>query len=157
MNFAHVHLLLNHLPVLGTLFGVLLAIAAMLRRSRDLEAAALWVFVLTAVVTVPVYFTGEPAEEVVESMPGVTEDAIEEHEESALVSLSAVEALGLLAVAGLFLGRGGRVAPPLLRPATVIVAIAATALMAWTANLGGQVRHTEIRPASLEQQGESEH
>lgn len=151
MNPAHLHLLLNHVPVLGTLFGVALVLLAMRWRSRDLEAAALWVFLATAIAAVPVYLTGEPAEEVVESLPGVTEAAIEEHEEAALMSLWAVETLGLIALAGLILGRGGRTAPRVLRVATLVVAVAAAGLMAWTANLGGQVRHTEIRPASLEQ------
>jgi hypothetical protein len=37
-------------------------------------------FVLTALLALPVYFTGEPAEKVVERLPGVTEPLIEEHE-----------------------------------------------------------------------------
>src|SRR5688572_12110141 len=57
MNPAHLHLLLNHVPVLGTVFGVLLALLAMRWRSKDVEAAALWVFLVTAVVAVPVYLT----------------------------------------------------------------------------------------------------
>ncbi len=38
MNPAHVHLWLNHLPVVGTFFGLLLLLVAILRRSAELPA-----------------------------------------------------------------------------------------------------------------------
>lgn len=37
MNWAHVHLSLNHLPVVGTFFGVLLLLLALLRKSEELK------------------------------------------------------------------------------------------------------------------------
>jgi len=46
MNWAHVHLLLNHLPVVGTFFGVLLLLLALLRKSEELKRVSLGVFVL---------------------------------------------------------------------------------------------------------------
>ena len=35
MNFAHLHLALTHVPVLGSIFGLLLLAYAMARRSED--------------------------------------------------------------------------------------------------------------------------
>jgi asparagine N-glycosylation enzyme membrane subunit Stt3 len=60
MNWAHIHLSLNHLPVVGTFFGVLLLLLALLRKSEELKRVSLGVFVLTALLALPVYFTGEP-------------------------------------------------------------------------------------------------
>ena len=62
MNQVHLHLLMNHLPILGVPFGLLLLCAGMLRQSDELKKAALLTFVVAALLAVPVYFTGEPAE-----------------------------------------------------------------------------------------------
>ena len=87
MNWAQVHLWLNHLPVLGTLFGLVLLIAALLWKNEDWKRLSLIVFVIIGLIAIGTYLTGEPAEEVVEDVPGVSEAAIEPHEESALWSL----------------------------------------------------------------------
>jgi hypothetical protein len=84
MNWAHIHLSLNHLPVVGIIFGVLLLLLALLRKSEELKRVSLGVFVLTALLALPVYFTGEPAEEVVEHVPGVAESLIGRHENAAV-------------------------------------------------------------------------
>ena len=44
MNWAHVHLMLSHLPVVGTIFGVLLLLLALLRKSEELKRVSLGVF-----------------------------------------------------------------------------------------------------------------
>jgi hypothetical protein len=48
---------------------------------------SLGVFVFTALLALPVYFIGEPAEEVVEHLPGVAKSLIEKHENAALFAL----------------------------------------------------------------------
>jgi beta-lactamase regulating signal transducer with metallopeptidase domain len=75
MNWAHIHLLLNHVPVLGTIFGLALLGYAVLKRSEALKRAALGVFVAVALLALPVYFTGEPAEEAVQSAAGVSKSS----------------------------------------------------------------------------------
>ena len=83
MNATHFHLILNHIPVLGTAFGLGLLIFGLLRTSDEIKKAALGIFVIVAIATIPVYFTGEPAEEGVESLPGVSKAFMERHEEAA--------------------------------------------------------------------------
>lgn len=147
MNWAYTHLLLNHIPHLVIPLALALLVFGMLKRSDELKRAALGIFVVTALFAVAIYLTGEPAEEVVEHLPGVSESAIEQHEESALASLIAIELLGLAALAGLavrgrFASLSGR-----LVIASLLLAVVAGVLVARTANLGGRIRHTEIRPA----------
>lgn len=144
MNWAHLHLLLNHVPVLGTVFGLGLLTYAIMRRSDHLKRAALNVFIAVALIALPVYFTGEPAEEVVEDTAGVSKGTIDAHEESALVSLLGVEALGVIALAGLVIARRGRPVSPRVAGIALTAAIATAIAMAWTANLGGRIRHPEI-------------
>jgi uncharacterized membrane protein len=158
MNWPHIHLLLNHVPVLGTIFGLALLSYGVLHRSEALKRAALGVFVAVALLALPVYLTGEPAEEVVESAAGVSKAAIDAHEAFALISLMGVEVLGLIALAGLVLARRGRPVAAEVTGAALVVSLAVAALMAKTANLGGQIHHEEIRagtpPSAAPERGE---
>ena len=49
MNGAQLHLLLNHFPILGTLFGLLVLAAGLWKKSEDLQKAALVCFLLPEV------------------------------------------------------------------------------------------------------------
>lgn len=148
MNWTHVHLFLNHVPVMGTLFGILLLAAAMAMHSTQLKKVSLTVFVLVALAALPVYFTGEPAEETVKHLPGVHEVNIEQHEAAAKLSLMVMEALGVLALGVLLLSHRSNTVPTGLLFATLLISLIAGGLIARTANLGGQIRHSEIRVAA---------
>lgn len=150
MNWAHIHLMLNHIPVLGTGFGLALLAWGMVRRNDGLQRAALAAFVVVALAAIPVYLTGEPAEDMVEHLAGTAEPAIEVHENAALVSLIGVELLGAIALAGLFLSRATW-APVALTRAALVVSILTAGLMARTANLGGEIRHAEVRAGAAQQ------
>ena len=99
---------------------------------------------MVAVAVVSVYLTGEPAEEVVEHVPGVAERRIEDHEEFALAALVAAEVLGAVTLAGLVRFGRGRPHPAWLMRTMLALGLVAVALLARTANLGGHIRHTEI-------------
>ncbi len=150
MNWAHLHLLSNHLPILGTVFGLGLLGWAVLRRNDAVQRAALGSFVVVALLTLPAYFTGEPAEDVVEHAAGVAETSIEAHEAAALVALIGIELMGFLALVALYRARGGRSPSVLATRAVLVVATVTAGLMAWTANLGGRIRHAEIRPGAAQ-------
>jgi uncharacterized membrane protein len=145
MNWAHAHLILNHVPVLGTLFGLALLAWAMMRRDNAVHRAALGALVAVALLALPAYFTGEPAEELAERTAGVAKSAIESHEAAAVIALVGVEVLGLLALAGLYRARRGATPSVALGRAVLVAAVITGGLMAWTANLGGQIQHAEIR------------
>jgi uncharacterized membrane protein len=144
MNSAHIHLMLNHVPMFGALAVTILCALALLRRQQGLARGGLLVAVLTAIVGVVVYLTGEPAEELVEDLPGVSEAVLETHEEVALVATVVLGAFGLLALVGLVAFRHG-VTMGFAR-ALLAASLVPLAAMAYTAYLGGQVRHSEIRP-----------
>ena len=83
MNPAHLHLMLNHIPVLGMAFGLALVSLALLRKSEELKRISLGFLIVIALLAIPAYLTGEPAEELVENLPGVSKSSIEQHEEAA--------------------------------------------------------------------------
>ncbi len=148
MNLAHVHLILNHVPVIGIAFGFLLLVGGMMKKNSDLMKASLVCFAILAVIALPVFFTGEPAEERVEHLPGVSESMIERHEDAAKIALAAVELLGLVALGGLIVSRQGNTVTAGFVTIALVLSVITGGLMARTANLGGQIRHTEIRSKS---------
>ena len=154
MTGVHIHLLLNHLPVIGTIVALLLLAFAVQRRSVPLTRASLALFALLAVVGLAVYLTGEPAEHVIEDIPGLresTHDFIEEHEDAALFATWLLGAVGALSLGGLIVYRKRPEGIP--RRFAVIVLILSlfpTVAMIRTAYLGGLIRHTEIRGGAVQ-------
>lgn len=145
MNQAHLHLLLNHVPVIGAIFCLLLLLVALLRKSDELKRVSLGGLVLVSLLTIPAYLTGEPAEKVVEHLPGVSEALIESHEKAALVAFITLLATGIVALGGLIWSRRRTALPGAVVTVALLLTAVTVGLMAYTANLGGQIRHTEIR------------
>jgi hypothetical protein len=145
MSWAHIHLALTHVPVIGLLIVLLLLVVARLRRSAELKRVSYGLLVLLAAATLVVYLTGEPAEELVENLPGFSEALVERHEEVALIATIGMGVLGLVALVGLIRFRAPRIAPAWYDRGLLLLALLMGGVMAWTANLGGQIRHSEIR------------
>jgi hypothetical protein len=145
MNAAHAHLILNHLPVLGVPFGLLALLYGLLRRCQEVQRLGLLVFGLTGLGTIPVYLTGLWADDLLEKLPGVSAGLIDQHHDAATVALVAILLLGTVALLGLLLfDKRPRMARALV-VASLVLSLAASGVCAWTANLGGQIRHPEIR------------
>lgn len=149
MSGAHLHLILNHVPVLGAVFGLLLLSYGLLRRSDSVVRASLWTLAVVGVAGLAAYWTGEPAEEVVENMPGISEAILERHEEVAYLATIGAGLVGLIALAVLAVHR----ARPVAASYSAVMLLLTAGLfgaMAWTANLGGQIHHAEIRGGSVQ-------
>jgi len=144
MSTVHLHLLLNHVPVIGTVFVIALLVDAYVRRNSEIAKTALAAAAVLGAVAVSVYFTGNAAEEAVENLPGVSDGIIERHEDAALLATIAAASVAALAV-GVLAWFRGRPVTRMATGASLAGALALAGLMAWTSNLGGQIRHTEIR------------
>src|SRR6185295_7643067 len=62
-NVAHLHLLLNHIPTVGSVVGLGLLLLALVRRSEHLTHAGLEVLFAIALLTLPAYMSGVGAHE----------------------------------------------------------------------------------------------
>ncbi|MFB6272912.1 MAG: hypothetical protein ABEL51_08480 [Salinibacter sp.] len=159
MTAAHWHLVLNHIPLLGILFGAGLLTYGLLRGQEAVQRASLGLLALAGLSIIAVYLTGEPAEEVVEGVAGVSHDAVEAHEEFAWYALIAGIATGVGALGALLYGFVRRTLVRWTVVITLALAIVSTGIIGYTANLGGKIHHPELRgdtPAQVAPEGEQE-
>ncbi|HLG16731.1 MAG TPA: hypothetical protein VJH03_19845 [Blastocatellia bacterium] len=156
MNWPHVHLILNHIPVIGVPAGLLLLAWGVIRKSEEVKKASLITLAVAAASALPVYFAGTRAEEIGEHLPGVSEALIDTHSSAAGPALTASLILGALALAGFVFLRRAPVLPKWFVVAVLAMSLAVSGLLVRAANLGGEIRHTEIRSDSQAGAGEDE-
>ncbi len=145
MNWAHAHLMINHFPVVGIFGATALLIYSLVRKSEEVKRVCFGLFVLLALITLAVFFTGQAAEDTVKKLPGVKEASIGRHEEMAELALVLMETLGIASLAGLLFLRQSGAIPKWMVVIVLLVSLVTAAVVGLTANLGGQIRHTEIR------------
>lgn len=145
MNPTHVHLLITHLPIYGTLMGIIVLAFAILKKSAVTRSAAYIVFIVAALGGSIAFVTGEEAEEKVEDIQGVSHDDIEEHEEAANYALYTTIALGVLSLAGLVIDNKRPAMAPRFAIVVLLIGLFSFVVTARTGYLGGQIRHTEIK------------
>lgn len=143
----HVHLLLNHLPIVGLAFALLpLAWGALRRDRRTAIAGACLAFVATLATPI-VARSGEGAEDQLRpTLTSADRATVEEHEERAETAVWALYVTLALSVAALLAAwrrRESWVSPLLV--ATLLTGAIAFALAAWSGQAGGRIRHVELR------------
>ncbi|MFM1884806.1 MAG: hypothetical protein RL168_990 [Bacteroidota bacterium] len=144
MNATYLHLLVNHLPLFGALFGTIALVWGLLRHNAGLKTAGLAFLIAASAGGWMAHISGERAEHFVEELPGVSRRTVHEHEEAAETTHLFVVPLGLLAALALYLDKkGSRWTPIALWTAAAIGA--ATCITAGiAAETGGHIMHTEV-------------
>ena len=145
MDPIHAHLLVNHIPILGSLFCFLLLLIGIGLKNKTVEIVALSTLVVVSLFTLPAYFSGEDAEHEVEHLAMVSEHELEEHEEHAETTLWLMVAAGLLGLMSLVSYRYSPHLTKWMRLTTVIILGLAFVSMIPLALHGGKIMHTELR------------
>lgn len=148
MNNAHLHLVLNHLPIIFPITGIIILLIGIFTRSQVSKRNAYIVFILGSIASLLAMATGEGAEEVVESVEGVSENLIHRHEEAAEMFAGLSYVLGVFSLGGLI---SSFKKFPMSGVLSVVVLIMAAVLLYFaqeTGRTGGEIRHTEIRTAA---------
>ena len=144
MNQTHIHLLITHLPIFGSILGGLVLLHGIWVRSNQTKIAAYYIFILSSIGAGIAYLTGEAAEETVENIQGVVEATIKTHEEFAFFALISLIILGVLSILGLFLAIRKSTLTRTIAFIILFISLISFGLVARTGYLGGQIRHTEI-------------
>ena len=147
-NGAQIHMLVNHLPVIGFLGMIPALIVAMVVKSIDIKRFVLLSVVVVGISALAPYFTGEPAEDVVENLPGVSKDQIHEHEELAEKATIVAVLTAAAAAAAFFMQRRNQDSLRRSIPIVLGLSLIAAGLMGAAAHEGGMIRHSEIDPAA---------
>lgn len=152
MNAAHLHLLVNHLPIIGAFLAVPLLLLALLRRQElsGIRAAA-FVLALAALGAGASMRTGEQAEEVVEDAAWASEARMHDHEERAEVATPIAVITALLGLGVLIWSERKKVVNPSLVGGLTLLATISAGTLAWVGASGGEIRHDEIRDGSAPQ------
>ena len=145
MDATHIHLLLTHFPIVGTIIGIGILIYGQSSKNDSVKKVALSTFIIMSILTIPVFLTGEEAEETVEHLAGVSEIIIEEHEELAEKAIWLMGLLGVFSLASFYAIAKNLSISKRLILITLLISLATFGLFAKVGNLGGQIRHSEIR------------
>ena len=145
MDWIQVHLLLNHVPVIGTWIGTGVLVWGLVARKEETRRLALGLLAIVAIAAAPTFFSGSGAEERAEALPGVSSAEVSEHESAADFALAGCMVLGVVAIAALLVSRKRQAVPAGWLAAVLCLALFCSALLARTAHLGGAIRHPEIR------------
>lgn len=145
MNYAYLHLLLNHFPIIGTIIGLGLLLVSFGGGSRDLRRSGLIICAASALLAIPAFLSGFGARMMLSQDPRVPNTLLERHEAAAMLSLWFMEATGALALIALW--RSHQTPRPARwhAPAVLLSALLTVGLMTRTGNTGGDIRHPEVR------------
>ena len=147
MDLTHIHLLLNHFPTIGTIIGGGLFLLALITKSDDLKRASLVVLLGISLIAIPTYMSGNGAQAAIKSLPGVSKSLIETHEGAALAAIAFMEFTGAFAWLGLWQFRRLERIPGWNLAVILVLTLVSLGLMTRASNLGGEIRHAEIRAA----------
>jgi hypothetical protein len=148
MNDAHLHLLVNHFPIIGTLFGLGILISGMLLKNNSVKNTAYILFIVAAFFSAFSMGTGEGAEELVEDLPSIGKQIIHEHEEIAEKFAIIMYATGLFGLLSLYTSIKNHKLAKTISYVTLALAIFAAVFAKSVGTTGGEIRHTEIRANS---------
>lgn len=145
MNDAHLHMVVNHFPIIGTIFGFGILIVGLVLKNKTLLNTSYVLFIVAAVFGAISMGTGEGAEELVEDMPNIGKQIIHKHEEFAEKLATLLYVLGILSLVGLYLNFKNNTKAKLVSFLVLGIATAGLFLVQKVGTSGGEIRHTEIR------------
>jgi uncharacterized membrane protein len=144
LNFAHLHLLLNHFPIVGTLVALALFLISFVGNNKDLRRAAYIVFAGIALLTIPTFLSGFGAALGLQNKPGVSDYLVNRHEGSAELALWFMFATGAFSLVALWQSHHKQRASNWVIATVLFFSLLTTGLIARTSNTGGDIRHPEI-------------
>lgn len=145
MNGAHYHLVLNHLPIIIPIVGILVMIGGFIFRSEVIKRTSYFIFIVAALSAVVASATGNGAEEAIEHLPGVSERLLHAHEEAAETFSIILYLLGGLSFIALWANWKQKSYSRMLSWFVIGFAMVVLFFSKQTGTSGGVIRHPEIR------------
>jgi hypothetical protein len=147
MNFSHIHIVLNHFPTIGTVFGVGLLVYALWKKNQDLQNMSFVVFLVMAMAAIPTAVTGGAASVAISEREGVNLAMVELHRDAAVWAFTLLMLTGTVAWLALWQYRRFKTASQGAVWTVMVLAVVTLAAMMRTGTFGGEISHPEIRIA----------
>jgi uncharacterized membrane protein len=147
MNYSHIHIVLNHFPTIGTVFGLTLLLYALWRKDAELQLASFIIFMVMAVLAIPTFVTGTAASEAIKERPGLNPAMLQLHRDAAIVASSFLFLTGTFAWLALWHYRRFQALARWNTWAVLGLSVVTLTLMLETGTHGGEITHPEIRAA----------
>lgn len=156
MNIGYIHLVTNHLPIIGIPVAFVFYVFALKKQNQAILKYSTFILSLLLLSTAVVFFTGEPAEDAVESISGILKSSIESHEDAGKIALILAMISGAL---GLFTGlmKTNSDQPTIFHKVLAALSLLTALLLGWTGYQGGKIRHTEFHSATANGQSIDQH
>ncbi|MEZ4906897.1 MAG: DUF2231 domain-containing protein [Saprospiraceae bacterium] len=145
MNYAHIHLTVNHFPIIFPMVAVIVLITGFIFKSEVMKRTAYFIFALGAISTVFAIISGEKAAGYTHTMDWFQKSLVHEHHESAEFFGIFSYILGLLSVVALWASWKGKQFSKWLSYIVLIFSFVTMFLAKNAGSTGGDIRHTEIR------------
>lgn len=145
MTDAHYHLVVNHFPIIGTIFGFGILIAGILLKNNTVKNVSYVLFIVAAIFAALSVKTGGMAAGVVKEMPDISREIIHEHAETAENLALVLYALAVVSLLGLYTNIKNHSKAKLISFLALVIAAVAVFLGQQAGTSGGEIRHTEIR------------
>jgi uncharacterized membrane protein len=147
MSLVQIHLLLNHIPIIGTIIALGLFLLGIAGKSHDLKRASYVIFVALALLAIPTYMSGSAAAKAIANTKGISKAFLTAHNDSAVMSVLFMGITGVFAWLGLWQYRRFSRSAGWNIALVLVLSIVTVYFMSITGNSGGEIRHPEIRAA----------
>jgi hypothetical protein len=145
MDSIQIHLMLNHLPSIGQIIGLIIFLAGWFKAVDSIKTTGVVVLLCSAISILPVSRSGELAEERVEKIAGISEAQIETHEDAAGQAWVMTVVTGLISIIWLVVNKKYSSYSRYTSVALAISALIAVALVLNASHQGGLIRHPELQ------------
>jgi uncharacterized membrane protein len=145
MTDAHLHLVVNHFPIIGIIFGFGILLSSLFLKNKSVQNTAYSIFIVAAIFAFASMYTGEGAEHMVEDMPNIGDKIIHQHEEYAEKLAIIAYLLGFVSIIGIYFNIKNKAQSKLISYVALTIAAVGLFLAQQTGTSGGEIRHTEIR------------
>ena len=145
----HLHIVLNHFPLIGSVFVLGLLIASAYMKNDDMRRVSLILFVVLGLLAIPTYITGAAAGWAYQGRPDMSVQILDAHRDAALMAFMFIGLTGL--VSWLVLWRERRYGRASTAGFYAVLALGIVALLTIVeaGSLGGTVLRPELREGAM--------
>lgn len=144
MNNAHLHIIINHLPLTFMVLGFIVMLMGFLIKSDIVKRVAYLIFILGALFGLATFYSGESAKELVKGLKVIDPRILTIHEEAALAFLALLYVLGGLSLLGLWASWQKKTYAKIISFIIMAFSFVVIYFAVQAGFTGGEIRHSEI-------------